>query len=174
MMIRGNCYIKGWFQNEKYFRNIRKELLREFVPRNKIKIERELISVVRERESVAIHIRRGDYVRLNETLSLSYYSKAIDFIKKFYKKPVFLFFSDDLKWVKQNMKIDGRCVFVNEDRALQDFEELFIMSRCKSNIIANSTFSWWAAWLNPNKEKIVIAPKSEWAELLVPEGWFLI
>ena len=74
------------------------------------------------------------------------------------------------------MKMDGRFIYVNENNALEDYEELFIMSRCKANIIANSTFSWWAAWLNQNKNKVVIAPK-KWKlerEGLILEEWITI
>ena len=171
MMIRGNCYIKGWFQNEKYFNNIRSELLKEFVPRNKIKIRKELKRALEDDESVAVHVRRGDYVKIKHDLSAAYYMKAIDYIKKVYKNPIFLIFSDDLQWVKQNMDIKSRFIYVNENGKLQDFEELFIMSRCKSNIISSSTFSWWAAWLNQNNKKIVVSPRNEWAMRIVPEGW---
>lgn len=171
MMIRGNCYIKGWFQNEKYFNNIRSELLKEFVPRNKIKIGKEIKRALEDDESVAVHIRRGDYVRIKHDLSVAYYMKAMDYIKKAYKNPIFLVFSDDLQWVKQNMNIEGRLIYVNENGKLRDFEELFIMSRCKSNIISNSTFSWWAAWLNQNNKKIIVSPKNEWAMRIVPESW---
>lgn len=170
--IAGNCYVKGYFQDRKYFENIRPILLKEFIPKKKIKISKELRKVLEESESVSVHVRRGDYVKLNWSLNPIYYKKAICYIKKIYTEPVFLIFSDDLDWVKKNMYIDGRCIYVNEQRSLEDYEELLIMSRCKANIIANSTFSWWAAWLNPNKEKVVIAPKKwkiEHPDLLLDE-----
>lgn len=170
--IAGNCYVKGYFQDRKYFENIRPILLKEFTPKKKIKISKELRKVLEESESVSVHVRRGDYVKLNWSLNPVYYKKAICYIKKIYTEPVFLIFSDDLDWVKKNMYIDGRYIYVNEQRSLEDYEELLIMSRCKANIIANSTFSWWAAWLNPNKEKVVIAPKKwkiEHPDLLLDE-----
>lgn len=171
--IKGNYYVKGWFQSEEYFKDIRSVLLREFVPRKQIRLSKELREAFENLESVSIHIRRGDLVKLSNLLNPVYYEKAVSKIKQIYKNPVFLVFSDDLKWVKQNMHIDGRVVYVNEGGKLQDYEELFIMSRCKSNIIANSTFSWWAAWLNQNEKKIVIAPKG-WGKRIAPPQWMLL
>lgn len=174
--IRGNYYVKGYFQDERYFKNIRPILLKEFAPRKRIRISKDLRRALEHPESVSIHIRRGDYVKLNWTLNPVYYHRAIEYIKHIYTDPVFLFFSDDLEWVKRNVQINGRCIYVNENNTLEDYEELFIMSRCKANIIANSTFSWWAAWLNQNEEKIVIAPE-KWKkekEYMILDGWSTI
>lgn len=173
---KGNCYVKGWFQNQRYFSEIGGILRKEFVPRSKIKISGKLRAAMEGRESVAVHIRRGDYVKMQNALNMAYYHKAMECIKGVYKSPVFLVFSDDLEWVKKNLKREGELIFVNEDGALHDYEELFIMSRCNSNIIANSTFSWWAAWLNKNKGKCVIAPKKWFPEqkYMIPESWTLL
>ena len=123
-----------------------------------------------------MHIRRGDYVKISNTVNLLYYQKAIQYIRQYYKKPVFLVFSDDLDWVKSNIPVEGEVIYVNEDKKMQDYEELLVMSKCKSNIIANSTFSWWAAWLNQNKEKYVIAPKLWFPGLegIVPKEWIML
>lgn len=175
--LHGNYYIKGYFQNERYFADIRDILLREFTPKRKIVISSRLRSVLSGSETVSVHIRRGDYVRLRNNLNLAYYEKALEQIRKFYQNPVFLIFSDDLVWVKENMQLPEENVFyVNEDGNYADYEELLIMSRCKSNIIANSTFSWWAAWLNQNDEKHVIAPKKWFRSQtgIVPDEWTTI
>ena len=174
--IKGNCYVKGWFQSERYFNSIRGILLKEFVPKEKITIPTELHSILKGSESVSIHVRRGDYVKANRAMNAAYYKKAIRLIKKSYKDPYFIVFSDDLAWTKENLILNERCIYVNENKALNDYEELFIMSRCKSNIISNSTFSWWAAWLNQNKEKNVIAPRSwlEGQKNIVPNGWIVL
>ncbi len=176
MRIKGDCYVKGYFQDERYFKNIRSVLLKEFTPKKKIKIPRLLINALEEPESVSIHIRRGDYVKLNWALNPIYYERAISYIKQLYKNPIFLVFSDDLDWVKKNLYIDGRFIYVNDNNTLEDYEELLIMSRCKANIIANSTFSWWAAWLNQNKDKVVIAPKKWKLERkgLILEEWIAV
>lgn len=174
--IRGDCYVKGWFQSEKYFMDIRSELLKEFIPKKKIRISGNLKNVLADKQSVSVHIRRGDYVKIYQALNAAYYKKAIEYLKGVYDNPVFLLFSDDLDWVKENIPMNGRYMYVNENGRLKDYEELFIMSRCRSNIIANSTFSWWAAWLNQNADKHVIAPK-KWMESqgnIVPEDWTLL
>lgn len=160
--IRGNYYVKGWFQEERYFQHIRQELLKELTPKKKIRISRELRREIDYEESVALHVRRGDYVRTRNTSNLSYYKNAIAYLKEHYENPHILFFSDDLSWVRKNFGEGENYIYVNEDGRLKDYEELLVMSKCKSNIISNSTFSWWGAWLNRNSEKIVIAPRNCW------------
>lgn len=173
---KGNYYVKGYFQDPRYFEGICPALLEEFTPKKKISLSRTLRNALEDQESVSVHIRRGDYVRLNWALNPAYYVKAIDYIKKIYEDPVFLFFSDDLDWAKKNIPVQGKCIYVNEGGGLEDYEELFMMSRCKSNIIANSTFSWWAAWMNQNRKKAVIAPRKWKMERpgLVPDEWIAI
>ncbi len=174
--IKGDYYVKGWFQSEKYFKNIRGILLKEFVPKEKVTIPSELHSILRESESVSIHVRRGDYVKTNRVMNIAYYKKAIGLMKKIYRNPYFVVFSDDIVWTKDHIGLNERCFYVNENKTLKDYEELFIMSRCKSNIISNSTFSWWSAWLNQNKEKNVIAPRSwlEGQKNIVPNEWIVL
>lgn len=171
--LKGNCYVNGWFQNEKYFQDIRCILLREFVPRERIKLSKGLREALEDPESVSVHIRRGDYVKLGRSLNSVYYKRAISKMRQLYQNPIFLVFSDDLEWARQNVPIEGRVVYVNEEGRLQDYEELFLMSKCRSNIVANSTFSWWAAWLNQNEGKIVIAPK-EWGMRMAKRQWILL
>lgn len=174
--LKGNYYIKGWFQNEEYFKNIRSIILKEFLPKKKIKISKELKKALQDQESVSMHIRRGDFLRIGLVLNATYYEKAIDYVKNIYRNPIILIFSDDLEWVKKNIHLSGKYIFVNEKRKLKDYEELFIMSRCKANIISNSTFSWWGAWLNQNQDKIVVAPR-KWnngQENIVPEDWITL
>lgn len=174
--IKGNYYVKGWFQSEEYFKEIREILIKEFTPKKKIRISNKLREALEYSECVSVHVRRGDYVKIDMTIGAVYYKKAVAYIKTVYEKPLFLVFSDDLDWAKENILGDEQCILVNEERKLQDYEELFIMSRCRSNIIANSTFSWWAAWLNQNEDKHVIAPK-KWSTgqgKIVPKEWMLI
>lgn len=156
--VRGNCYIKGWFQDERYFKPIRNKLLAELTPKKKIQISKELRRALSYEKSVSLHVRRGDYVKTNAVLDIKYYKKAIVRMQRLYKEPLFLIFSDDLDWVKKNLDIGNDCIYVNENKKLHDYEEVIIMSKCKSNIIANSTFSWWGAWLNRDPEKIIIEP----------------
>lgn len=172
-VFRGNCYVKGWFQNPAYLNNIRKILLKEFIPKKRIKITKQLRELLENHQTVSIHIRRGDYVAIHNDLSWDYYAKAIAEMKKYYEDPVFIVFSDDYLWAKQHLNSDDVYYFIDEHECLEDYEQLMVMSRCNSNIIANSTFSWWAAWLNQNKDKNVIMPK-RWLknqEKLIMKEW---
>lgn len=171
-----NSYVKGWFQSEKYFINIRDILLKEIVPKREICISERIQKVLNDEQSVSIHIRRGDYVKTHHDLNIGYFHKAICEIKKIYATPKFLVFSDDIEWVRLYLKTEEKCVFVDEEEGLKDFEELYLMSLCKSNIISNSTFSWWGAWLNKNPDKTVISPRL-WLygqKDIVPSDWTII
>lgn len=175
--IQGNRYMIGVFQSEKYFKNLEEKLRNEIYPKKKIVISRELKKILSGENTVSIHIRRGDYKQLNNVLEIKYYSDAVDFIKKRVHDPFFLIFSDDMQWVKKHLHLEGNIIFVNDDRKLQDFEELMVMSSCRHQIIANSTFSWWGAWLNTNPDKIVVGPKN-WSRNsrlnIMPEDWIRI
>lgn len=175
--IYGNRYIIGLFQNERYFKSIEFELKKEIFPRKKIKINKELSNILKNENTVSVHIRRGDYKQLNNVLSKTYYTNAIDLINKEIDDAYLCVFSDDLDWVKRHMNFGNKIFWVNEDRKLMDYEELMIMSRCKHNIIANSTFSWWGAWLNSNPDKIVIGPEN-WTNNskvnIMPETWIKV
>ncbi len=158
-------YLNGYWQNELYFYEIKELLLQQFT----LKIEncsrdRQLINQMKIENSVAIHIRRGDYASSASTqayhglLSLEYYKKAIEQIIKNVSDPVFYLFSDDPAWCKDNFDFPFR-FYVVSNNTRNDAEELILMSKCKHQIIANSSFSWWAAWLNKFQEKVVITPK---------------
>jgi hypothetical protein len=163
----GNAYIEGWYQNEKYFKGIRDILLEEFnLKNNIIPKTQELQEEISNCESVSIHFRRGDYLtnKFFGEVSLDYYSRAVNYIMEKAEHPIYYIFSDDIDWVKNNLRIDGKVHYLTSSKASDyhtenDFEDLILMKKCKHNIIANSSFSWWAAWLNTNPFKIVIAPK---------------
>jgi hypothetical protein len=136
------------------------------------------------KNAVSIHIRRGDYVLNTSTnkhhgvCNLDYYEAAVEYIREKIESLTFFIFSDDIAWVKENLKLDN-AVFVSSPE-IKDYEELILMSKCKHNIIANSSFSWWGAWLNQNPDKIVIAPR-QWTtkktadELdILPKSWIQI
>lgn len=175
-VIRGNCYVKGWFQNPLYFNEIRGILLKEFTPKKKIKISTQLKTILQNHQTVSVHIRRTDYVSIHSALKWDYYEKALAKMKTYYQVPIFIVFSDDYKWVKQHMPLNENCYYIDENECLEDYEQLLVMSCCKANIIANSTFSWWAAWLNRNPNKIVIMPH-KWLrgqEKLIMKEWNVI
>lgn len=164
---KDDSYFEGfWWQSEKYFRDIRTHLLEDFTLVNPLGTEASKIaeSIKQSESAVSLHVRRGDYVHDATTLShhglatLEYYKKAIEIINEKVSHAVFFIFSDDIEWVKENLALPPLSFFVS-DKNLPDYEELILMSLCKHFIIANSSFSWWGAWLCQNPEKLVIAPK---------------
>ena len=182
--LKGSCYLDGYWQTEKYFFDIKNIIKSEFTLKEKYNnLNVQLVEKIVNCNSVSIHIRRGDYIsdqKINNyhgVCSLDYYHKAINLISKKYSDLTFFIFSDDLKWCKKNLKINWPVVFIEGNK---NYEDLILMSKCHHNIIANSSFSWWGAWLNNNPDKIVIAPK-QWfvnksinTEDLIPESWIKI
>lgn len=182
--IGPNAYLDGYWQTEKYFNNIEDVLRSEFSIKVDLSIEAiNICEKIKSCEAISLHIRRGDYYsnkNTNEILGLcplSYYKDAVNLIIQKVKNPSFFIFSDDIDWCKNNLKIDNTLFFVG---GLKDYEDLILMSKCKHNIIANSSFSWWGGWLNSNKNKIVIAPKKWYnsknfnSEDLIPDYWIKI
>jgi hypothetical protein len=163
-----NIFIEGFWQNYKYVENLSPLIFEELTVKEtyNINIQKIIQDVQFNASSVSLHIRRGDYVTdkdANErmgVLSLDYYYKAMDYIKKNIENPLIYVFSDDLLWAKHNLKTDLPLMFIDIENGKLDYVELDIMSKCSHNIIANSSFSWWGAFLNRNPNKIVIAPKS--------------
>ena len=139
---------------------------------------KEIADQMKKENAVSIHIRRGDFITENyKILNLSYYQRAVQYMNKQIKNPHYYVFSDDITWAKENLKIDGKVTFV--DWTTKDYEDLQLMTKTKHNIIANSTFSWWGAFLNPNKEKIVLIPKTGfynkgWEHMKVDENWIVV
>lgn len=129
--------------------------------------------------STSLHIRRGDYITdYGSAVGTNYYEQAIEYIKSFDKDTHFYVFSDDIEWAKENIKHEN-LHFVS-DGSMNMLEEFFVMSSCKNQIITNSSFSWWAAWLNENEKKIIVAPCIEkskagsWKKESYPESWYTI
>lgn len=180
-----NIYLDGYWQNEKYFLDVKGIIINEFKVKNPILgRNKEVFEKIRLSESVSIHIRRGDYItnprvakKLGGICDFNYFFRSIDYIGKKIKNPVFFFFSDDINWVKENFAIKHPCVFIDFNNILNSYEDMRLMSQCKHNIISNSSFSWWGAWLNPNSNKIVIAPRkwfndfSKNTSTLIPSNW---
>jgi len=161
---QGDIYLDGFWQNEDYFKNIKDEIIKDFIPKNNISLDaKKYLEHIKDNQSISIHIRRGDYVANAHTNSIhgicgiDYYKKAIKYIDKKVKNPIYYIFSDDMSWCKENFNFLKDKVFINNTK--NTIEDLELMKNCKYNIIANSTFSWWGAWLNKNNAKIVITPK---------------
>lgn len=122
----------------------------------------DLAKKMKMENSVSIHIRHGDYLQLTDwchVLSADYYHRAMEYIRNRVDNPVFYCFSDDLQWCKENLKADN-IVFVDGNHGQESYRDMQLMSLCKHNVVANSTFSMWGAWLNSNPDKIVIRPQS--------------
>lgn len=159
-------YLDGYWQTEKYFCETRKELLQDFSWRTAL-TERNLATLeqIEECESIAVHVRRGDYVSNPATtahhgvLGLPYYEAAMHLAVQRTRNPLFFVFSDDIPWARDQLGRLGTCVFVDQNAGAAS-EDLRLMSACKHQIIANSSFSWWAAWLNTNASKLVVAPRN--------------
>jgi hypothetical protein len=177
------AYLEGYWQSEKYFAEIASEVRERFTFKVALEDKNlELSHLINTSNSVGLHVRRGDYVsntansKVYYQCSMDYYNRAIESVAKAVNNPVFFVFSDDIKWAKDNLNVDYEFVFIDHNRGEGSYVDMQLMSLCKHNIIANSTFSWWGAWLNTNPKKIVYSPK-EWfvngrsSDDLIPEYW---
>lgn len=154
-------YLDGYWQSARYFEDVRPTLLNDFTLRNPLSEHaQEYAKQIKERESVFVHIRRGDYVSSYSDhyhiMDIPYYQKGIEHIQNYYSDLSLFVFSDDISWAQQNLKTDFPTVFVN---ATKNYEDIHLMSLCKHGIMANSSFSWWGAWLINNDNKIIVAPE---------------
>lgn len=166
--------IEGYWQSEFYFKHIREELLSEFTPARIPEVPHYFLV----NETVAVHVRRTDYLKDDRYgfLGESYYRDAIAFIRRKISTPLFIFFSDDLEWCRNQFK-DLPAIFFSDKNWEEDYLQLHLMSLCRHQIIANSSYSWWGAWLNTNQDKIVIRPEkpfkdnSLYYEAYYPDEW---
>jgi hypothetical protein len=179
--------LDGYWQSEKYFADITNILQREFVVRyQQDPISAKFAEQIQTVESVSLHVRRTDYVnnsltnQIHGNCNQEYYTQAVQYIGDRIFDPHFFIFSDEPEWVRYNLKLDFPTTIVDCNDASRNYEDLRLMSLCKHNIIANSSFSWWGAWLNKTHHKIVIAPKHWFNDLtintkdLIPESWIKI
>tara|TARA_R110002051_G_scaffold9348_1_gene37118 strand:+ start:32 stop:853 length:822 start_codon:yes stop_codon:yes gene_type:complete len=161
-IINKNIRLQGYFQAEDYFITYRNDILNDFKIVSPLKKQTQNLMVeMAKTNAVSIHIRRGDFLthEVHNTSKEEYYKEAMTFIESKIEQPTYYVFSDDMDWVKANFKSNHKAVYVDFNDASTAFEDIKLMSNCQHNIIANSSFSWWAAWLNTNLNKIVIAPK---------------
>ena len=167
-----NLNLTGDFQSWKFFKNISEEIKTIFEPCSTFykELENSIYKDLLEKENtVSIHVRRGDYVKNQD----QYKMINADYVKsarmKFKKESIFVIFSDDITWCKKNIKMDNSDVFVENQNEVFD---LYLMSLMKNNIISNSTFSWWAAYLNKNKNKKVVSPAEWFGPKLKKQGYY--
>lgn len=183
-LIEGSVYINGYFQSERYFSSNTKLIKNTFIFDKNLENKYKALSEYFEKNNcVSVHIRRGDYLsnpaanKVHGVLSQEYYEKAFNYIYEKVKSPKFIFFSDDIDYVERiygHMQDPILKISVQQHAAADD---LYLMSKCKHHVIANSSFSWWGAWLSELPDKVVITPK-EWfsnsknnIKDLIPEGW---
>jgi len=181
--ITGQCYISGYWQSERYFSDIEAMIRQDFSFKGSMdEANTKIAEYIQSVNAVSLHVRRGDYVAssktnaMHGTCALDYYKKAIEHITAQVKDACFFVFSDDIEWVKKNLSIPHECQFINFNQGENSCRDMQLMSLCKHHIIANSTFSWWGAWLNPNQSKIIIAPKKWFSKKtstvdLIPNSW---
>lgn len=158
-------YIEGYWQSEKYFLDCRGILLREFSPKTHLEPENRAIALkISSTDSISLHVRRGDYAsnelvnRVHGLVPLDYYRCAVSFLQSRLANPHIFVFSDDHEWVRENLHLSLPVTFVNTNSSDRGFRDIQLQSMCRHHITANSSFSWWGAWLNPRRDKIVIAP----------------
>lgn len=183
--VKPNTYVEGYFQSYGYMQGIEDELRNEFAFKDDpVGKNLELLRELKSKNSVSIHIRRGDYItnKLHKdfmgTCSVEYYNNAIKQVIENTEEVNFYVFGIGMDWAREKLDFKRRPVkFVTHNDEKNGFEDLRLMSNCKHNIIANSTFSWWGAWLNKNKEKMIFAPKiwlkekANKVEKLIPNNW---
>lgn len=184
--VPNDCYLMGNWQTEHYFDKVREIVRADFlfklpaVGRNA-----ELAGKINNSTAVSLHVRRGDYVvnpatqAFHGLCSLDYYRRAIDYVTNRVANPEFFIFSDDISWARENLHLEYSCHYVDHNKGDESYNDMRLMSLCKHHIIANSSFSWWGAWLNSRLDKIVVAPR-RWvlsdfdASDIIPSAWVKI
>ncbi|WP_419737142.1 alpha-1,2-fucosyltransferase [Pseudomonas sp. COR18] len=177
-----NCYLSGYWQSERYFKKYSAVIRDDFSFDFKMSKENECFSEkIRQSNSVSIHVRRGDYVNnsVYAACSLEYYRAAIAHVLENSDRPVFFVFSDDIEWVRNNLEFESEHYYIDHNKAGESYNDMRLMSYCKHHVIANSSFSWWGAWLNPSSQKIVIAPRQWFTDGtnttdLIPAEWTVL
>ena len=185
--VSGNVYLDGYWQSEKYFQDISRIIrneftLRQILDKDNLEIAQKIIS----NNSIGIHIRRGDYVRnpihkkIYENCDPSYYYQCVKFITSKIQNPYLFIFSDETEWVVENIRFDFPSIIISHNGMQKDYVDLYLMSLCHHFVIANSSFSWWAAWLGSHPDKLVFAPKNWFKNSkmnsndLIPKEWLRI
>ncbi len=177
-----NKLFVGYYESPRYFDCIKEKIIKEFTPKNeRLKKNEKLYNIIGKTNSVCISIRRGDFLSKEHkedcfVCDNQYFKNAIKEIEKHIENPKYIVFSDDIEWVKENMKFIKNCEY--EDGTDPVWEKLRLMYSCKHFIISNSTFSWWAQYLSRNDNKVVIAPKrwrnNNYKNDIYEKNWILI
>lgn len=179
--LSGHMYFDGYWQSARYFRNASDELSDNLRVSTSIAGENQVVrDEIQSRTAVSVHVRRGDYVRLDSALPISYYDKAFQYMEDRFDDITYYVFSDDIDWAREHLQSERPMRFVSHNGPEEAHEDLRLMYESTHNIISNSTFSWWGAWLNRNDDKQVIAP-SRWFRWhhtrnldIIPSTWTTI
>ncbi|MGA2121749.1 MAG: alpha-1,2-fucosyltransferase [Methanoregula sp.] len=163
-----NVYLEGYWQSEKYFAGISDVIRQDFIilP-NPSERNQKILDEIQECNSVSVHVRRGDYITNPETRRIhfvcdeEYYRKALEIIMKQIKNPHIFVFSDDTDWTDNHIMPDAPVTYITHNIDKQSYEDMRLMMHCRHHIIANSSFSWWGAWLGKKPGQLVVAP-SRW------------
>ena len=179
--------LDGYWQNENYFLKYREDLINFFQIKGEVDSEnKQLLKKINLSNSICLHVRRGDYINdskvanVHGTCSREYYCNALDHLSKEIESPTVYVFSDEPEWAKTNLNLDYESIYVDINSTDKPELDLLLMKSCKYFIIANSTFSWWAAWLSLYKNKKVIAPKTWFKNMILnnhmklPSSWLRI
>jgi hypothetical protein len=180
LKAKKNSYFFGYWQSDKYFTDIASIIKADLkLKKKETKKIHSIANLIKESHSISLHIRRGDYIdsQTHPILSVDYYIEGIRILKQKLENPILFIFSDDIKWCKANLHLKENHYFIDGN---EDWEDLYLISLCKNHIIANSSFSWWGAWLSDANEKMVIAPK-KWftpsnyiTKDLLPQNWIKV
>ena len=171
---RSNLFVQGYFQSYLYSNEFAEQIKSEIkLDFRRTELIKDLTNQISCSNAVSIHVRRVEY---SDLLGLNYYLKAIEIIKNRIDSPVFFIFSDDIGWCERNLPDSKSFTFVTHDLP-DEAADLWLMTQCKHHIIANSSFSWWGAWLSENTNKIAVAPAQTQIgvkDLLYPKNWVTI
>lgn len=162
-------YFVGYWQSEKYFNSIKETLIKELQPKTKPSLrDIDILNKIETTNSVFVHIRRVQY---RHQLPLSYYEQSILKMKKLLKNPFFFIFGDDIEWINQKFIFLDNCEIVDHNNENNEMNDFMLMKSCKHAIIANSSFSWWAAWLKKDNNQQVICPSHSGFGLEMASHW---
>ncbi|MCD4780902.1 MAG: alpha-1,2-fucosyltransferase [Candidatus Omnitrophica bacterium] len=187
--LNNSVYLDGYWQSEKYFENIKEQLRNELTYKKPSTDEnKDMLAEISSTKNptVSLHIRRGDYVkdpritRVLYSCQLDYYHKAVETIAQKVSNPFFYVFSDDVPWCHKHLRLHHAYKVISHNPPGQEWEDFRLMTACQHHITANSSFSWWGAWLDHTPQKIIISPlkwfknKNYNDKDLIPSGWIRI
>lgn len=187
MSLKGRIYLDGYWQSEKYFKDVESVIRRDFSFKHPLEGEnRVMASEIQASNSVCVHVRRGDYVdnalssKIHGTCPIEYYQESASRLEKNIQRPDYYVFSDDIDWAKGNLQFLNNARYVDHNDPDHGYEDMRLMSLCKHHIVANSSFSWWGAWLCSNPGQMVFAP-AIWFSAghcdtsdLIPDTWTIV